>query len=159
MTRLQFGGILPLWFVLIAVLAGSIAIWIWYYRETKFLQSPVSYILPTLRSVAFAIIMLMLAGPSLHHEWVSGELSRIALLVDGSSSMAMDDQIRPREASSKNVGENQPEASSANVDNNPNTRLNRVRRWLQGDRNFADSGNSADSGWLAQQRANFHLQL
>jgi len=153
MTRLQFGGILPLWLVLIAVLAGSIAIWIWYYRETKFLQSPVSYILPTLRSVAFAIIMLMLAGPSLHHEWVSGELSRIALLVDGSSSMAMDDQINSRQTIQMPAGENTPEAPFANGDDNPNTRINRVRRWLQGDRK------SANSGWLAEQRSNFHLQL
>ncbi|MFN9986288.1 MAG: VWA domain-containing protein, partial [Pirellula sp.] len=153
MTRLQFGGILPLWFVLIAVLVGSIAIWIWYFRETKFLQSPVSYILPTLRAVAFAIIMLMLAGPSLHHEWVSGELARIALLVDGSSSMGMDDQIRPREAAPKAVVANEAKTTTANAEGNPNTRLNRARRWLQGDRNVADSG------WLAQQRGNFHLQL
>lgn len=159
MTRLQFGGILPLWFVLIAVLAGSIAIWVWYYRETKFLQSPYSYILPTLRSVAFAIIMLMLAGPSLHHEWVSGELSRIALLVDGSSSMAMDDQISPREVSQTTVDEDEPKGTVASVASNPSTRLNRVRRWLQGDRSSTDSGDSADSGWLAQQRTNFHLQL
>jgi len=153
MTRLQFGGILPLWLVLIAVLAGAIAIWVWYYRETKFLQSPYAYILPTLRATAFAIIMLMLAGPSLHHEWISGELSRIALLVDGSSSMAMDDQSPSGETSRINAEGIKPQSATAKSLSNANTRLHRALRWLRGD------GSNAEPGWLAQQRSHFHLQL
>lgn len=97
--------------------------------------------------------MLMLAGPSLHHEWISGELARVALLVDGSSSMGMDDQIRPRGSTPKAFVANEAKTTTANAEGNPSTRLNRARRWLQGDRNVADSG------WLAQQRGNFHLQL
>ncbi len=91
MTRLQFAGILPAWLALGLAILGGIAIWCWYYRETRWIRSPWSVLLPTLRSLAFVLLVLMLAGPSMVRQWISGQLSRIAILIDESTSMELSD--------------------------------------------------------------------
>ncbi|MEI8213192.1 MAG: vWA domain-containing protein [Planctomycetota bacterium] len=160
MTRLQFGGVLPTWLVLLLVVVGSILIWLWYFRETRYCRLPYSYLLPTLRALAFALIVLMLAGPSLIREWISGELSRIVFLVDTSTSMELTDAV--------DLGEGAEETSAQGLSTKPKdsepthlgTRLERIEHWLS-DGKGTDEPASKEShqGWLAAQRRMFHMQV
>jgi hypothetical protein len=76
----------------------------------------------------------MLAGPAWVREWVSGELSRIAVLVDTSASMELKESQTAQNMSAQD------------------SRLERATRWLS-------SSSDKQPGWLDQQRSRFHLRL
>lgn len=93
MTAVRFSGSWPWWLILLTGIAGSFCIARWYWRESRYLSSPMRWLLPTLRGFAFFLILFMLAGPTLYHQSIQGELSRIRVLLDVSKSMAtVDDQ-------------------------------------------------------------------
>ena len=129
MSRFEFNGLLPVWLVIPLSLAAMAFVWFWYYRESKFARAPFNWLLPTLRAAALGGILWMLAGPAWVREWVSGELSRIAVLVDTSGSM----ELKETESSES-------------------TRLDRATQWLS-------SSSEKEPGWLDQQRSRFHLRL
>lgn len=129
MSRLEFTGLLPVWLMLPLSLAAMAMLWWWYFKESRFAKSPLNWLLPTLRAAALGGILWMLAGPAWVREWVSGELSRIAVLVDTSGSM----DLRESESSSS-------------------SRLERASEWL-------NSESEKELGWLDQQRTRFHLRL
>ncbi len=118
MTSLRFAGPWPWWLALAVALIGSLLIWRWYRLETHSVRSPMHWLLPTLRAGALFLALLMLAGPTLHHRWVSGELSRIAILLDTSASMELID----------------PPTSTETVGTQPidQSRFERSARWLTG---------------------------
>lgn len=94
---LQFVGILPLWLGL--SLAGLVALLSYrgYLRETRELAGGLRWLLPTLRSAAFLLGVLILTGPILHHRTIIGEPGRLDLYLDGSASMQLTDRQMPME--------------------------------------------------------------
>ncbi|MEY2613649.1 MAG: hypothetical protein RL069_2461, partial [Planctomycetota bacterium] len=130
MNQLQFHGLLPLWSLIPLMLLGMAGVWWFYYRESRFARAPFNWLLPSLRAAAFGLILAMLCGPTLVQEWLTGELSRVAVLIDSSASMALTES----------------EAQDAD------SRFERASRWLT-------SRSESDLGWLDRQRARFHLKL
>ena len=90
-TSLRFIGDWPAWLGIgLAVVLGAVA-WISYRRETARQPRWLHWLLPTLRALAIVMMVLMLAGPVLHHRKIIGQLSRLFLFVDGSASMGLTD--------------------------------------------------------------------
>lgn len=90
-TSLRFVGDWPWWAGLGAALMLGAGAWMLYRRDTRAAGWWLRFLLPLLRALAVAMIVLMLAGPVLHHRRVIGQLSRLLLFVDGSKSMALTD--------------------------------------------------------------------
>lgn len=129
MSWFEFSGLLPVWLMVPISILGMGLVWWWYYRESRHARAPYRWLLPTLRAAALGGILWMLAGPAWVREWVSGALSRIAVLVDTSGSMEL------RES-----------------DTTQTSRLERATQWLS-------SPSEKQPGWLDQQRRRFHLRL
>lgn len=87
MTEFRFLGSLPvpLGLVLVVGLAG-LAWWI-YRREVFDFPSPYRWLLPTLRSLAIALALLMLLEPTLRTRYYEGNPSRLQVWLDGTQSM------------------------------------------------------------------------
>jgi uncharacterized membrane protein len=96
MTDLRFIGDLPLLpGLVLALAAGGLAWWL-YWRETRALDTPARWLLPTLRAAAIVLVLLILTAPVLHHRYREGEPGRLVVLVDSSQSMAIHDrQLEP----------------------------------------------------------------
>ena len=90
-TTLRWTGDWP-WFagVGVALLLGVIA-WMLYRRDTYAHNRWLRVCLPSLRSLAVILIVLMLSGPVLHHRKVIGQLARLFLYIDASESMQLTD--------------------------------------------------------------------
>ncbi len=101
-----------------ALLAAAVVVWL-YLRESQSVASPYSYLLPSLRASAVALVILILAGPVWHRRQTIGTLGRVVFAVDMSESMTMTD--------------------SSGTDSSP-TRLDRALRFLAGD--------NESTGWL-----------
>ena len=90
-TTLRFLGDWPWWAGAgLAILLGGIA-WFFYRRETRRIPRTLHLLLPALRSLAIAMLVLMLCQPALHHRKVIGQLAKLFLFVDGSKSMSLTD--------------------------------------------------------------------
>ncbi len=133
MTTIRFSGSWPWWLILLTGLAGSFWIARWYWRESRYLTNPMRWLLPTLRAVAFFFIIFMLAGPSLYHQSIQGELSRIRVLLDVSTSM-----------------------STVDVAAGNQSRLARALGWLLGGETKPKSG---PGGWLNDLRTHHRVEL
>ncbi len=90
-TTLRWAGDWPWWMGLGAGLALAIAAWVLYRRDGRENASLLRFVLPSLRSLAVLMIVLMLSGPVLHHRKVTGELAHIIVALDGSESMQLTD--------------------------------------------------------------------
>ena len=88
---LQFNGLLPLWLGLSLAVIMSLLSFRYYRRETRTLSDRLRWLLPSLRSAAFLLTVLVLAGPVLHHRTIVGEPGRLDLYLDGSASMQLTD--------------------------------------------------------------------
>ena len=132
MTAIRFSGAWPWWLILLVGVVGSLWIARWYWRESRHLSNPMRWLLPTLRGCTFFLILLMLAGPTLFHQHIEGQLSRIRVLLDVSPSMAT-------------VDVDQPETS----------RLKRVVTWLVGE----DSKTQPATGWLKELQKHHRVEL
>lgn len=130
MIAVRFSGSWPWWLILLTGIAGWFCIARWYWRESRHLPNPVRWLLPTLRGGAFFLILFMLAGPTLYHRSIQGELSRIRVLLDVSKSMSMVDDAR-------------------------DTRLNRSLHWLIG----SDEEPRKVQGWLNELKAFHRVEL
>ncbi len=130
MTSVRFSGSCPWWLILLAGIAGSICIVRWYWRESRHLPNPMRWVLPTLRGTAFFLILFMLAGPTLFHQSIRGELSRIRVLLDVSQSMST-------------------------VDDERATRLNRALQWLIG----SEQKSKKTQGWLNELKQFHRVEL
>jgi hypothetical protein len=90
-SSLRFVGDWPWWAGVGAALVLGAAAWWLYRREMPGGRWWVRVLLPVLRALAVAMIVLMLSGPVLHHRKIIGQLSRLLLFVDGSKSMELSD--------------------------------------------------------------------
>ncbi len=131
MTTLRFSGSMPWWSILLFAIAGAVLIARWYWQESKQLSTSMRWVLPFCRGAAFFFILFMLAGPTLYHQRVEGELSRIRILLDNSSSMSTADVL--------------PAGSS---------RLDRALVWLLGEQK-----QGAVPGWLKELRRYHRVDL
>lgn len=92
-TNLLFLGDWGLWATLLLALALAGAAWFYYRREVRARADGIRWLLPALRSTAVFLLVLMLAGPVLHHRRTVGELARILVFVDASKSMGVTDDF------------------------------------------------------------------
>ena len=92
-TDLRFIGDTGLWVALVLALGLAAAAWFYYRREVRARTDAMRWLLPGLRSVAVFLLLLMLAGPVLHHRRTLGELARILVFVDASRSMGVSDDF------------------------------------------------------------------
>ncbi|MFY9254933.1 MAG: hypothetical protein WAO83_15900 [Fuerstiella sp.] len=92
MTNLKFVGDLPLWIGLLSALLVAGMSWRFYRRESLDLSRNLRWQLPFLRSLAFALGVLVLTQPVLHHRKTIGEPGRVNIYLDASQSMAMLDR-------------------------------------------------------------------
>ena len=92
MTDLRFLGDWKLWAALPVALLLAGAAWWLYRRETRSRTDHLRWLLPLLRATAVFIIVMMLAGPVLHHRKIIGQLARVILFVDSSQSMGITDE-------------------------------------------------------------------
>ena len=67
------------------------AAWFLYYRQIRNRSTKDKLILPTLRSGAIFLLVLMLTQPVIHHRKVIGELGRLFVVIDSSRSMVLKD--------------------------------------------------------------------
>lgn len=92
MTTLQFTGELPVWLgLLLALVVGALS-WRFYNRESFDLSRRLRWFLPLLRALAFFLGIMLLTGPVLQHRKTIGDLGRVQIYVDASSSMTLHDR-------------------------------------------------------------------
>jgi hypothetical protein len=95
MMTIQFTGDLPIWAgLLLALVVGALS-WRYYNRESFDLPRHLRWFLPFLRSLAFILGIMLLTGPVLQHRKTIGELGRVQIYVDASSSMTLHDRHMP----------------------------------------------------------------
>ncbi len=148
MTSLQFDPVFPWWMVAMVAVVGAVLLGRWYWRESRYLASPWRWLLPTLRSSAFLLIVLMLTGPSLQHRIYEGEMSRVRVLLDLSRSMSISDQPSPPTDNTLVPAEASEQVSR--------TRIEIVKEWLMGD---AQMGADAPKGWLERGSREHRVEL
>lgn len=91
MMRLFFQGELETLttFALAILVGGGVA---WYYsRETRSLALPHRWLLPILRGLAIALVILMLSGPTIEYRRERGTIPTVNVFVDVSDSMKFAD--------------------------------------------------------------------
>jgi len=90
---LYLAGELAPWACVLIVLAASGVAW-WLYRlETKKgTAAPLDKLLPFLRAIAVALVVLTLAGPTLKNVSEKGQRGRVLVFLDGSESMTIQDK-------------------------------------------------------------------
>ena len=93
MTDLRFLGDWSVWTAVVLALILAAIAWKLYRREVKDRPGTLSWLLPALRSAAVFLIVMMLAGPVLHHRKIIGELARVMVFVDSSRSMGVTDDF------------------------------------------------------------------
>lgn len=93
LASLRFTSSLPIFAVVVLALVAMIAVMLFYYRETRSLGSPLSYLLPLLRGLAVALTILILTGPVWYSRSTIGTLGRVKFALDVSSSMSITDDL------------------------------------------------------------------
>ncbi len=93
MTELRFAGTWPLWLVISVTLLAALAAFVLYRRELR--RGWMGWLLPTLRALAIALVVMMLAGPELVHTTGESHRGQLLVLVDGSMSMGVRDEQMP----------------------------------------------------------------
>jgi uncharacterized membrane protein len=81
------------WGISVGIAAGLAAVCWWiYYAHLR--DAPLSHrwLLPTLRGLAVALCVLMLAGPTLRHRSWNGSPNRVTVLLDATQSMRWNDR-------------------------------------------------------------------
>lgn len=92
MTELRFTGDWSTILVFVLAIVAAGVCWLTYRREMKRREDSMRWVLPALRSAAAFLLVLMLAGPVLHHTKRIGELARVILVADASQSMNLRDK-------------------------------------------------------------------
>jgi len=92
-TDLRFLGDWGIWLAVATALLLAGAAWWFYRRETRAQEGRARWVLPLLRAAVVFFIILMLAGPVLHHRRTIGDLARVLVFVDSSKSMGVTDEF------------------------------------------------------------------
>ncbi|MCM8530877.1 MAG: VWA domain-containing protein [Lentisphaeraceae bacterium] len=91
MTDLQFTGDMgPVQGIIFALIVSTAA-WFLYFRQVRHRQGMAKVVLPSLRSGAIFLLIMMLTQPILHHEKLIGELGKLFVVIDNSESMKSTD--------------------------------------------------------------------
>ena len=90
-TTLLWVGDYPWYVGLTAASVLALIAWGLYRREAGGMRPIFRFLLPVLRALAIFLIVVLLAGPVLHHRKVIGDLARLTFLLDGSESMQLAD--------------------------------------------------------------------
>lgn len=93
MNELRFAGSWPVWAVIALALALGLAAFLLYRRELR--RGWMGWLLPTLRSLAVVLVVLMLAGPEMVHTTGEEHRGQVLVLVDASRSMGVTDEQMP----------------------------------------------------------------
>ncbi len=88
---MTFHSELPIALVTGIAMLLSVAVAVFYFRETRRLAMPHRVLLPLLRATAVALVLMMLCGPVLQWRRESGEVLRVSVFVDASDSMLATD--------------------------------------------------------------------
>jgi len=139
--RLFFQGELSTTTVVLIAFAVAIAVAAYYFRETRELAMPHRWLLPILRGLAIALVILMLAGPTIEYRRETGTIPTVNVFVDASESMKYKDAKAGADVS--------PEKTNQDV--NPLTRLDRAAGILLGD--------DAMPGWLSSVTDTHRVKL
>lgn len=91
MGSLRFAGDLSPMVALALIVFSALAVMWFYLRETKGLDAPYRYLIPSLRALAIALTILILSGPVLHRRVTIGTLGRVTFAMDASQSMSLKD--------------------------------------------------------------------
>ena len=91
MTTLEFSGVWPLSWAVAAGFSLAILGFFLYRRETASRRDGLRWILPTLRSLAILLIVLIFSGPFLRHRKIVGQLGKVVFCIDASRSMSLPD--------------------------------------------------------------------
>ncbi|MCU0712575.1 MAG: VWA domain-containing protein [Pirellula sp.] len=97
--QIRFASLLPVWLIIAIAIVGSTVIILWYWRESRQIRSSWGKILALLRGIAFCLLIAMLLRPTLEYAWTQGELSRLRILIDTSTSMRTLDEPSMRNPS------------------------------------------------------------
>ena len=90
---LYLAGELELWaYALIVLVASGMAWWLYRLETKKGTAAPLDKLLPFLRALAVALVVLILAGPTLKNVSEKGERGRVLIFLDGSESMTIQDK-------------------------------------------------------------------
>lgn len=96
MTTVRFEGDLSLTAGCLLALTAAVLSWLLYRREVQ--RSPdsiVRIVLPLLRSLAIAMLTLLVSGPVLTHRSTQGTITPLLVMLDGSQSMSLTDASMP----------------------------------------------------------------
>ncbi len=99
MTQWALGGSLSL-AIVVAIVAATVGLWLYRRELTNVPEQRWTWVLPTLRVLAIAMIAFTLAQPQLESLWQAEKPGRVAFLLDGSQSMSLTDQPQDAGASS-----------------------------------------------------------
>ncbi len=91
MTEFRFLSSLPASVGLLLVVAAALISWWLYRREIYDFPRPYRWLLPTLRSTAIALTLMMLLEPTLRSRYFEGTPTRLQVWLDGTASMAEED--------------------------------------------------------------------
>ena len=95
-TDLRFLGDWGLGLTLGLALGLAGAAWAFYWQEVRLRPGHERWGLPTLRALTVFLLVLILAGPVLHHRQTIGQLARVIVFVDASKSMGVTDDFMER---------------------------------------------------------------
>lgn len=90
--QLRFASLLPWWIVVIVAIVGGLGIVAWYWRESKKIGFRPGLLLAILRGIVFSLLIAMLLRPTIEYSQIEGELSKVRVIVDTSTSMRIQDE-------------------------------------------------------------------
>ncbi len=98
-------------FIIILLIAGVAATFsYWLYKKTvPEIKSPVRYVLMTLRTIVFLLIMVLLFSPKLSLIYQEEILPKVAIFIDNSASMGIDGRFQETEEVIRGIKNNLPD--------------------------------------------------
>ncbi len=153
MTRFFFQGELPTIAVFLIAMAVAVAVGWYYSRETRALNLPHRWLLPILRGLAIALVILMLAGPTVEYRRERGTVATVNVFVDASESMKFSDAHgSDTQGKDSAGGDSEPTnaSSDAATEKGP-TRIDRAAALLLGDK--------INPGWLQSVKETHRIKV
>ncbi|XZE17658.1 hypothetical protein SH449x_002933 [Pirellulaceae bacterium SH449] len=96
--QLRFASLFPWWIVISIAVIGGVIIALWYWRESNQIGNRPGLLLAVLRGIVFFLLMAMLLRPSVEYSQIEGELSKVRVIIDTSTSMRIQDEVSPEDA-------------------------------------------------------------
>lgn len=91
MTEFHFLSTMPVGWGLSLALGLAVLAWWLYWREVHDFPRPYAWLLPSLRALTIALVVLMLLEPTLRYRYFEGTPTRLQVWVDATASMLESD--------------------------------------------------------------------